>query len=100
MNMDELDFAALVPLAQGRQDYVLGWPSLAEEDGTLEMRALVVMKRQDGVLLALPTGVIPDEELNGSEASLVAHPLLYQFQECRSKMAWRAILVPKPTSFL
>ena len=65
VDMVELDLADLVPLTQERRDYVLEWRSAEEEDGHVEVRAIVVMKRPGGFLLALPVGALPDEDLAG-----------------------------------
>ena len=49
--------------------YVLRWPpgTVGEEDG-LSGLCMVVMKRQGGVMLGVPAGLIPMEELQGASA--------------------------------
>ena len=54
---------SLVPVSQGLQLYVLEWGGAEETDGQVDAAALVVMTREEGVLLALPLDVIPEEAL-------------------------------------
>ena len=66
-----MSMADLVPLSVERRNYVLEWRAADEDDGHVEVYAYVVMKRVGGVLLALPVGSIPDEDLEGPETGLV-----------------------------
>eukprot|EP00435_Cladocopium_sp_Y103_P061652 s470_g23.t1 len=63
VDMQELEMTNLVALTQERREYVLEWRSADEEDGQVEVRAFVVMKRPGGFLLAVPLGALPDEDL-------------------------------------
>ena len=55
---------SLVALDQDVEPYVLQWPAELEEDGTMDIFVVAVMKRQGGVLLALPVGVLAAEDLD------------------------------------
>ena len=59
----ELTLSSLVALDQDVEPYVLQWSAAAEEDGMMDIFVLAVMKRQDGVLLAVPQGVLPEEDI-------------------------------------
>ena len=52
-----------VKLFDTGQYYVLEWLDPEEEDGRKECVAIVVMKRSNGLLLAIPTGFLPEEVL-------------------------------------
>ena len=58
-----LTLSSLVVLDQDVEPYVLQWPALTEEDGMLDIFVVAVMKRQDGVLLAVPHGVLSEDDL-------------------------------------
>ena len=60
---EEAEFPSVTSLAEGRVAYILEWPSLEVEDGHKEALVFVVMKREAGLLLAVPDGFIPEEEL-------------------------------------
>jgi hypothetical protein len=44
----------VVLLDQDVEPYVLTWPDGEELDGTLEVKVLAVLRRNDGLLLAVP----------------------------------------------
>ena len=46
------------------EPYVLTWPDPSATDGSLEAFVLVVMRRRDGVMLAVPNGSIPQATLD------------------------------------
>ena len=52
-----------VKLFDTGQYYVLEWLDPEEEDGRKECVAIVIMKRSNGLLLAIPTGFLPEEVL-------------------------------------
>lgn len=52
-----------VKLFDTGQYYVLEWLDPEEEDGRKECAAIVIMKRSNGLLLAIPTGFLPEEVL-------------------------------------
>ena len=54
--------------SQGLQLYVLEWKSEDGPDGQVDAAALVVMTREEGVLLALPLDVIPEEVLDAGRS--------------------------------
>ena len=58
-----LSWESLVTIDQDVEPYVLEWPDALGMDGAIEVTALVIMKRPGGVLLAVPTGMLPAEEL-------------------------------------
>lgn len=58
-----LTLSSLVALDQDVEPYVLQWPASSEEDGMLDIFVVAVMKRQDGVMLAVPHGVLSEEDL-------------------------------------
>ena len=58
-----LSWESLVTIDQDVEPYVLEWPDALGMDGAIEVTALVIMKRPEGVLLAVPTGMLPAEEL-------------------------------------
>eukprot|EP00435_Cladocopium_sp_Y103_P076185 s119_g80.t1 len=68
VDMEELEFASLVPISEQKVLYVLEWQDSSELDGKLEAKALVVMKRSGGLLVA-PVGFLPDSELQLSPGS-------------------------------
>lgn len=59
---------SVVPVSQGLQLYVLEWKSEDGPDGQVDAAALVVMTREEGVLLALPLDVIPEEVLDAGRS--------------------------------
>ena len=54
----------LVVVSQELEPYVLSLQAGPEEDGEMEVAVLAVMKRQAGVLVALPTDVLLEETLD------------------------------------
>ena len=74
VDFDAMEFEDLVPISQSLQFYILEWPLVPGEDGTVEAFSMVVMKRSGGFLLALPLDFLPPEEvLEGN--SQVAGPI-------------------------
>ena len=63
MNMDSLDTGltldSLVFAIDAVQPYVLGWPLGEELDGEAEATVLPIMRREGGLLLALPSVFLP-----------------------------------------
>ena len=70
--MEELDgiltFEALAMAPEELDPYVLSFYPGAMEDGFVECYALCVMRREEGVLLAIPTGVLPQEFLDAANS--------------------------------
>eukprot|EP00435_Cladocopium_sp_Y103_P041190 s587_g11.t1 len=56
-----LDLGSLVPLTHDIEPYVLEWP--APEEGSNEVLFLVLQRRANGFLAAIPVGVVPEEIL-------------------------------------
>ena len=54
LDMEQLEFASVVPFSQEKRRYILEWRPDGEQDGQVEGHALVVMKREGGLLLAVP----------------------------------------------
>lgn len=52
------------------EPYVLSWQVGLEEDGEAEISALAIMKREDGVLLAIPSGFLPNDLVNAGNLGL------------------------------
>ena len=71
LDMEQVEFALLVPLVQEKRRYILEWRASSEEDGRVDAFAFVVMKREGGLLLAVRAGVLADEDLEPSELGLV-----------------------------
>lgn len=66
----ELSLESLVTLSQDVEAYVMDWPVIADDDGEPEAAILVVSKRPGGFLVAVPTGLIPEEVLaTGNEVN-------------------------------
>ena len=66
MASSEGEFLTLEGLVLADQDiepYILQWPGVVELDGDSEVYVLALMRRQDGVMLALPEGVLSDTDL-------------------------------------
>ena len=61
---EEPEWPSVTSLAEGRVAYILEWPSMELEDGHKEAMVFVVMKREAGLLLAVPDGFISEEELS------------------------------------
>eukprot|EP00438_Fugacium_kawagutii_P004823 Skav226390 [mRNA] locus=scaffold1631:67277:74756:+ [translate_table: standard] len=61
---EALTFESLLTVEQEVEPYVLQWPSEHQDDGSLEVHTLVVMKRSDGALLAVPAGSLPEVDLD------------------------------------
>ena len=61
-----LSLDSLVSVDVDLEPYVLTWPTHAPdgEDGSLEVYGLVVLKRQGGLLLAVPAQVLPQRDLD------------------------------------
>ena len=59
----ELTLEALECLTDGVEPYLFVSGSLDDLDGRAEVGALVVLKRREGLLLALPAGTLPEEVL-------------------------------------
>ena len=59
----ELTLEALECLTDGVEPYLFVSGSLDDLDGRAEVGALVVLKRREGLLLALPAGTLPEEAL-------------------------------------
>ena len=57
-DMPPLTLGSLVLLDQDIEPYVLSWPE-EELDGSKESKVLALMRREDGVLLAVPDGFLP-----------------------------------------
>jgi len=76
MDDAELEHSNVLSLAEERVLYILDWPSQEEEDGQKEVMAFVVMKRVGGLLLALPEGVLPAEDLQRANAAEVGGSVL------------------------
>ena len=54
----------MMSIQEGFQEvYLLGWPIGAQTEDVLVSHCMVVMKREGGLLLALPAGLLPQEEL-------------------------------------
>lgn len=92
LDLEELELRMLVPLGQSRVRYVLEWKSQAEEDGVMEIMALVVMKRDAGFLLALPAGALPEEDLVVVEGGVVGPSTVISASALLPMGAWRAPL--------
>lgn len=60
---DAVTMESIVAVDQDLEPYVLQWPEADEEDGYMELFAVVVMKRAEGLLLAVPVGVLPETEV-------------------------------------
>lgn len=80
-HMEELDgiltFEALVMAPEELDPYLLRFYPGPQDDGLLECYALCIMRREEGVLLALPSGVLPQEFLasaNSEEGAGVFGP--------------------------
>lgn len=54
----------LVTVDTDIEPYVLSWPDASGTDGSIETFVLVVMRRQDGVMLAVPVDTIPQADLD------------------------------------
>lgn len=78
--MADVDFASLVPVSQEVKIYVLEWHGEAELDGHLEVAALVVMKREAGMLLALPLNVVPEEDLVPTEDGAIGPSTQFEIE--------------------
>ena len=74
-----LTLSVLVVLDQDVGPLVLRWPALTEEDGMAVMFVLAVMKRQDGVLLAVSHGVMSDDLQAGRMPLQIHTPLSLPF---------------------
>ena len=57
-----LTLESLVLLDQDIEPYILSWPE-EEMDGEKEAKVLALMRREDGVLLAVPDGFLPASQL-------------------------------------
>jgi len=58
-----LTLEGLVTVSEDMEPYVLEWPDLGTLDGFVEANVLVVLKRQAGILLALPKDFLPESLL-------------------------------------
>eukprot|EP00435_Cladocopium_sp_Y103_P067464 s89_g30.t1 len=71
----QLTMESLVTISEDLEPYVLEWPDLHTMDGHSEGFVLVVLKRTAGVLLAVPSGFIPEDLLvkanRGEDAGIV-----------------------------
>ncbi|CAL1129194.1 unnamed protein product [Cladocopium goreaui] len=65
---DVLSLSSLVTVDLDLGPYVLEWPAVPDTDGALEAVVLVVMKRQGGLLLAVPPLFIPASILERANA--------------------------------
>lgn len=65
---DVLSLSSLVTVDLDLEPYVLEWPAVPDTDGALEAVVLVVMKRQGGLLLAVPPLFIPASILERGNA--------------------------------
>ena len=65
---DVLSLRSLVTVDLDLEPYVLEWPAVPDTDGALEAVVLVVMKRQGGLLLAVPPLFIPASILERANA--------------------------------
>ena len=63
----ELAFNSLVTLEESKTKYILEWVSGDGLDGAQEAIAFIIMKRAGGLLVALPVGIIPAEELDAAQ---------------------------------
>lgn len=63
-----LNMSSVVLVDQDLEPYVLEWPGIEEEDGSLEGMCLALLKREEGILLAVPPGLIPDAILAAGNA--------------------------------
>ena len=72
-----LTVGELVTVEVDLEPYVLQWSALPAEDGESEIFALVVLKKPGGILLALPHGVLTEEEVlrgnQGESGSLLGY---------------------------
>ena len=70
--LEELDgvltFEALVMAPEELEPYLLSFYPGPLEDGLLECYALCIMRREEGVLLAVPSGVLPPEFLESANS--------------------------------
>eukprot|EP00438_Fugacium_kawagutii_P001505 Skav202551 [mRNA] locus=scaffold2011:393014:394735:- [translate_table: standard] len=72
---------SLVMVSQDMEPYVVTWPSEEEEDGHLEFSVLVILKRPGGLLLAVPLGMLPNEDLNLAGSGADGSSMLGPFTE-------------------
>eukprot|EP00435_Cladocopium_sp_Y103_P074220 s580_g47.t1 len=56
-----LDLSSLVTLSQDIEPYVLEWPTM--EEGASEALILILQRRANGFLAAIPVGIVPEEIL-------------------------------------
>eukprot|EP00435_Cladocopium_sp_Y103_P057106 s564_g19.t1 len=56
-----LDMSAVELATENMEPYVLAWPLGQPEDGEAECAVLALMKREEGILLAMPTAFLPEE---------------------------------------
>lgn len=59
----ELTMDELVVVSESLEPYVLTYQPSGPHDGAVEVTALVVLKRENGLLLALPVGALSEEVL-------------------------------------
>ena len=59
----ELTLKELVVVSESLEPYVLTYHPQSEEEGAIEVTALVVLKRKKGLLLALPPAALSQEVL-------------------------------------
>ena len=69
-----LDMSALAVATDALEPYVLSWHLGAPEDGDAECTVLVLMKREEGILLAMPATFLPEDVVRagneGDEAAV------------------------------
>eukprot|EP00435_Cladocopium_sp_Y103_P017169 s1714_g4.t1 len=72
---EPLTFADLLTVEEDLEPYVLEWPSVPDADGLSEALAVVVLKRQAGFLLAVPSGFMPEAVLDRANQGMEAGPI-------------------------
>eukprot|EP00435_Cladocopium_sp_Y103_P041189 s1447_g11.t1 len=72
---ETLSLSALVTVEVDLEPYVLEWPAVPDADGAAEAVVLAIMKRQGGLMLAVPTGFIPQGVLDRANAGQEAGPI-------------------------
>ena len=72
---EPLSLSSLVVVEEDLEPYVLEWPTVPDADGVSEALVLAIMKREAGLLLAVPTGFAPQGVLDRANAGQEAGPI-------------------------
>lgn len=72
---EPLSLSSLVVVEEDLEPYVLEWPTVPDADGVSEAMVLAIMKREAGLLLAVPPGFVPQGVLDRANAGQEAGPI-------------------------